>query len=379
MFLHVINLDTVGGVEELFAHFIVHAPGVHAVYVTGGRIHPHFQDAISESAEHIIYEKYFGRLLLPKSLRLTIAKRRLHDFDYDKVVLWNKIEPLSKVEALFQEKPVIYYEHGASWMCPQTTELAPFFRRMNGIVANSFASRSLMQLKWGVAQDITVVENPLRHDVHIRTEPKRPQSPLRLGFIGRLLPIKGAISLLKAVHILKDKGVSCTLTLAGDGMERPCLEKYIKDHGLQTISTFLGTIRNVVTFYDSIDLLVVPSIREPLGLVAVEAAARGVPVIASCVDGLAEVVEHMKTGILIQPTLPITDTSSCRLPDIIYDPINKKLSKPLMIDPQAIASAVLQFQKSTFYESCSMESIIKSCKRCDYKSFAEKLFTIFSR
>ena len=54
----------------------------------------------------------------------------------------------------------------------------------------------------------------------------------------------------------------------------------------------------------SADVLVVPSIYEPFGIVALEGMATGVPVVASQVGGLAEVIDHDKTGVFVYPTKP---------------------------------------------------------------------------
>jgi glycosyltransferase involved in cell wall biosynthesis len=68
----------------------------------------------------------------------------------------------------------------------------------------------------------------------------------------------------------------------------------------------------------SADVLVVPSIYEPFGIVALEGMATGVPVVASKVDGLAEVIEHDKTGVFVYP----------RSPESIAWGIDKVLSNP---------------------------------------------------
>ena len=71
----------------------------------------------------------------------------------------------------------------------------------------------------------------------------------------------------------------------------------------------------------------------------------GCPVVAAAVDGLPEVVQHEKTGLCIQPTLPISDYpqfggSPDQCPRWVYDPLKDALQPPKLLDPRAIAQAV---------------------------------------
>src|SRR5437588_6386260 len=110
--LHIINLDTVGGVEELFVHFLKDAQGLHHILVTGGKIHPHFKEIITSKACSITYEKFFLGFKIPKALsflrklkRHLAAKKRA----IKRVVLWNKIVEVSELKKLAQEDRLIIY------------------------------------------------------------------------------------------------------------------------------------------------------------------------------------------------------------------------------------------------------------------------------
>ena len=126
-----------------------------------------------------------------------------------------------------------------------------------------------------------------------------PGSPLRLLFVGRLSPEKGLDLLLRALFALPSR-VRCTLSVAGAG---PCEAQWTslaQDLGLSSRVQFLGVRRDIPELLAQADALALPSYREGLPLAVLEAAGCGVPVIASRVGGIAEVIDDGKTGVLVQ-------------------------------------------------------------------------------
>mgnify|MGYP003393859124 CR=1 FL=1 len=380
--LHVINLDTIGGVEELFAHFLNDAvkksPIKHHLLVTGGKIHPHFLETIKKNASSITYEKYFLSLKMPKVLR-PLLKKVVFRKNYSHIVLWNRFDDLRRLKKNAQ---VIYYEHGASWMHAKTDESPSFFQSVDSILANSKAAKHLIELKWKPNVAIAIVENPLRPDLSISQSARTSfHRPFRLGFIGRLIPLKGCSLLLQATKMLLDKGAKIELFIAGTGQEKESLEALAKKLKIDQATSFLGSVQNVAAFYDSIDLLVMPSIREPLGLVALEASARACPVIASYVDGLAEAVQDGKNGVSLTPSLPIERYADfggelCGMPDVVFDPKEKILKKPEIVNPQDIFEAVeaLMNNPETYVE-LSRKAHDFAKKYPNFSDYTEKLLT----
>jgi N-acetyl-alpha-D-glucosaminyl L-malate synthase BshA len=88
------------------------------------------------------------------------------------------------------------------------------------------------------------------------------------------------------------------LLLVGEGPELGKVMKKVEEKGLSTQVTFLGKQDEVAQLISLADLLLLPSEKESFGLVALEAMACGVPVVASTAGGIPEVVEHGKTGFL---------------------------------------------------------------------------------
>jgi glycosyltransferase involved in cell wall biosynthesis len=123
------------------------------------------------------------------------------------------------------------------------------------------------------------------------------QARLRIGFIGRLEPMKGLDVLLRAVTQLPTS--EWELSVAGIGSS-PAYVNELK-RKFPGAAQYLGFVAGD-EFYPRIDVLVVPSVwDEPFGLIAVEAMAFGVPVIASRLGGLAEIVDLNDYGWLVEP------------------------------------------------------------------------------
>ncbi|MBI3607874.1 MAG: glycosyltransferase [Nitrospirae bacterium] len=127
-----------------------------------------------------------------------------------------------------------------------------------------------------------------------------------IGMIALFDGVKGHRFLFRALASLKAKGSGgWRCVLVGDGREKAALLKEVDALNLSDRVTFLGYRRDVPELLRSIDILVVPSERESFGMAAVEAMAMQVPVVASDVGGLSEVIEHGKTGFLVPPRDPL--------------------------------------------------------------------------
>lgn len=153
----------------------------------------------------------------------------------------------------------------------------------------------------------------VRHGVDLSRIPDLPRpsetsEPPVLGAVGRLVPKKGFHVLLRAAASLVQQG-SATLTIVGEGPEQPRLRSLADELGISDKVTFTGqltweqTLRTISGF----SVLVAPSVRADDGdmdgipNVLLEAGALGVPVVASRLSGIPEVIEDGRTGILVPP------------------------------------------------------------------------------
>lgn len=122
-----------------------------------------------------------------------------------------------------------------------------------------------------------------------------------VGCVGILEERKGYRFLLEAAARLKAKGLLLGYRIAGAGSLRQPLERQAARLGLNDDVEFLGFVDDAAAFLAGIDVFVMPSLFEGLGVAALEAMAASKPVIASRVGGLAESVVDEVTGLLVAP------------------------------------------------------------------------------
>jgi N-acetyl-alpha-D-glucosaminyl L-malate synthase BshA len=133
------------------------------------------------------------------------------------------------------------------------------------------------------------------------------------------------------------KGRRCELLLIGDGPERSKAERMVRALGLSGSVTFLGKQLNFVEVLQRARVFLLPSASESFGLAALEALSCGVPVVASRVGGLPEVIDHCESGFL-EPVgdVPAMATAVARLLD--DDALHARMSR------RARETAVSRFQ-----------------------------------
>lgn len=122
-----------------------------------------------------------------------------------------------------------------------------------------------------------------------------------VGAVTRFFPAKGVRFLIQAFGELARDLPRTRLVLVGKGPEEPELRMLAERLGLAERVTFAGFRRDAHAYVATFAVAVVPSIEEGFGLVALEAMALGVPVVASRVGGLPDIVTHGESGLLVTP------------------------------------------------------------------------------
>ena len=135
------------------------------------------------------------------------------------------------------------------------------------------------------------------------------EAPLRIVCVGTLHEVKGQVHLVRAAGLLRDRGIAADCRFIGRGPDEPMLRRTIEQLRLQDVVTLVGPLARdaIIDELRSADVLVAPSVvsargqREGIPVVLMEAMSCGLPVVASRLSGIPELVEHERSGLLTTP------------------------------------------------------------------------------
>lgn len=198
----------------------------------------------------------------------------------------------------------------------------------HAVIAISKPVAKHLNSDFGVPESkIRLIANGIDLNRFIMTNEKRRQAarqvlkigdfPL-IGIIARLSDVKGIDVLIKAMPIILKKAPSAKLLIAGEGPEEAELKKLAEDLSLTAHVYFKSTINKTHELLPAFDVFAMPSLMEGLGLSVMEAQACGIPVVASRIGGLIDLIEDGKSGYLV----PSND------PSALAEKITEALSNP---------------------------------------------------
>jgi glycosyltransferase involved in cell wall biosynthesis len=184
---------------------------------------------------------------------------------------------------------------------------APYF----GLADRAFASLAHVHIaiSRGLArylEDVEGFDDESFEIVHYGIDPDGEPRPYadgvpRLLCVGRLIPIKGHIVLLRAFAAAKLELPGLELEIAGRGPLEPALKALARELGVLDAVRFLGHVSPIQAAIERAAVVVVPSMGEGFGMVALEAMERARPVVAAAIGGLGELVSDGETGFLVPP------------------------------------------------------------------------------
>ncbi len=122
-----------------------------------------------------------------------------------------------------------------------------------------------------------------------------------IGYIGRLSPEKGVVYVLKALPFILSKYKNIKVIIAGDGPHKNVLQRSAEELGISERVFFIGWIDQVFETMKQFDIMVVPSLNEPFGIVVLEAMACGVPLIAAYSGGIKDILPSNESCALLVP------------------------------------------------------------------------------
>lgn len=176
------------------------------------------------------------------------------------------------------------------------------------VVSNSTAGADLAVDRGADPETVSVVRNG--RDIStfreapagdVESELGLGESELVVGTVGRLLERKGHFELVSAWAELLETDVDARLLFVGDGQDADAIEAHAADLGVADSIEFLGTRHDVPELLAAMDVFAFPSYFEGLPGAVIEAMAAGLPIVATPVDGTAELLDSYQTGLFVPP------------------------------------------------------------------------------
>ncbi|TSE01255.1 glycosyltransferase family 4 protein [Skermania sp. ID1734] len=167
---------------------------------------------------------------------------------------------------------------------------------------------------------VTVIRNGIDVSTWRFRERGPRNGPATLLYVGRLEYEKGIQDAIAALPRIRRSHPGTTLAIAGEGTQYDWLQKLVRQHRVTRSVQFLGKLGHdeLLGWLHGADAIVLPSRYEPFGIIALEAAAAGTPLIASTAGGLGEAVVDGVTGLSFQPGDVAGLTSAVR--ELLDDP-----------------------------------------------------------
>jgi glycosyltransferase involved in cell wall biosynthesis len=254
---------------------------------------------------------------------------------------------MARIATIFRRVPIVAINHGSN--------LQKFMNADYIFNVNSSFNRQIIEL--GKPSERTlVVPNMLKVPDGFITPKHRPyHQPLRLGSLGRLSAEKAYRVVVRALAILKNRGMNVEFYIGGVGPRQQILEEMAKDLGVGDNIKFLGWVGDKDKFFNDIDLFVLPSMFETFGIVLLEAMLYKTPMIVADSWGPVDIIENGVDGILF------SKDDEEKMPDLIANLV-EKLYKNKEYAEQLAENAYKKFHQKYSEEVVSkqIESILET-------------------
>ncbi len=220
----------------------------------------------------------------------------LHSGGYDIVHQHTGGRLLTHMARLLGRSKVVVHVHGRVAEARSPALLTHRITAADSVIATSHAVAAHV---CAAPVAVTVVYPGIDFEKIPVSTPNQPK--MLIGTACRLEPIKGLSYLIDAMALLIEEFPGLRLEIAGEGSQRDHLESCCRAADLEEHVRFLGWCDDLPSVMRRWTIFVLPSLEEGFGITAAEAMACGIPVVASNVGGLCEIVEDGRTGLLVPP------------------------------------------------------------------------------
>jgi glycosyltransferase involved in cell wall biosynthesis len=249
----------------------------------------------------------------------------------------SKAHFLMRCSGLGKKRPWIAFHHGYT----NTDFRSPIYNNLDRwslqapdrVVTVSLATKEQLLRRGISGQNITVVHNavPIQSLRQIKSDDSVVrQKKIDLGVAadeklilcaGRLSKEKAQIDMVPALLRLKKQrpDLAVRLMIIGDGPEREQISQAIKAAGLESSIVLTGHLKNLTPYYEAADVVAIPSLSEGSPNVLLEAMAFGVPVVATRVGGIPEIVNDGETALLVPAQDP--GAMAAAIERLLSDPV----------------------------------------------------------
>lgn len=374
--IHQISLSDIGGVQRSFALYFLYSLEKsdfhHRIY----SMHDLIDNFINVKDHHVNLNKSIIQKI--KFLYLLFSKNYIIHF-------YNNLgsNSVNKLLNIIPSSNIIFHERGSAWNAKDGNIKTYKDNSLKAdiILANSNASKVMLIKKFGIDENkIKVIYNGFLSKTR-KFLPKninRYSEKISIGYVGRLDTPKGVHVLINSAKRL----LKYDFFIAGKGILENELKILAKD--CKNIH-FLGSVKDPLEFILKMDIIVVPSIREPLGNTIIEAGYCKKPVIASNIDGIPEIITNGFNGILIDPDREISinkvPNEAVTIPVAVIDPIRLDLKKPKEIDSLKLSDSIVFLASNPNTRELYGKNLYKTVKEKfnieDYHENLEKVYKEF--
>ena len=274
------------GVEVYYPRYLAF-PRAMFFASSGSRMYSGIRRLVADLYREFQFDLIHAHVALPDGFAGTILKR-----DYGK--------PL--VVTIHGQDLQVTVDRNAA--CHQA--LTNVFAEADRVVVVSTKLRTVAEASFGFLKNLVVINNGIDPEEIISGTIERPaqyRDRRRILSVCNLIPTKGVDLNIRAVSRLAAKYPDLKYLVIGGGSEASYLRRLACDLNLEGRVEFLGALphNEVMEYMAAADVFSLPSWREGFGVVYLEAMAHGKPVIACEGEGIADVVDHGKTGLLVKP------------------------------------------------------------------------------